>query len=669
MAQLFRRLTFPTFFSLAISLSSIPAQLTLISTASAQPDKIKGTNYAFMVAGARYTHLQPIEGEETINDILEFKKALLETGFDEANIVVMHDRQAEKDGHGARFLPEHEKILKELDLFLDGMKPEDTVLLVLSGHGVLFKGEKSGYFCPVDAKLAPKTKLIPMDGTGGIFELLDKCKSGRKLLIVNACRDAPTVARRTDLAGDKIQLDNEDKEVVPKGIAAIYSCESGQRSYFDPKRKQSLFFLHLTEAWRGNYQSGEGPLTLESVFESTRVKTKADAAKTFGEKQFPVVRRQYEGEWVVVRDLSSVRVPKAGEEREFEIAAGLKMKFCWIPAGESQLGSPQAERDAVLDQLIEAKFVTDGKAPEWLSSEAEEVRGKFRTHGFWLGKYPVTQGEWEAVMGDNPSYFDGKKYNLAKGLKTDRFPVESVSWIDCQKFLDKVNSRGDTAKMLGKSGTFVLPHADQWEYACRGGKGNKQAYFFGNELNGTQANCNRNYPFGTTSTSPSLERTCAVDFTNGGKYEKHPWGLSHMSGNVWQWCNNLYEQTTNRVLRGGSWYRLARYCRSAYRDMHVPDYRDKDIGFRVAIINLRGEVERAQGDLVQLSTVVDAGLSKNTVLELWRNEGGWRYLGTVRVIDVYPKQAIAVFTPARAIPFSQLRPEELPKKGDQVAGR
>lgn len=83
--------------------------------------------------------------------------------------------------------------------------------------------------------------------------------------------------------------------------------------------------------------------------------------------------------------------------------------------------------------------------------------------------------------------------------------------------------------------------------------------------------------------------------------------------------------------------------------------------------NLRGEVERVQGDLVELSIGIDAGLSKGSVLDLSRLQDGGQYLGTVRVTELYPKQAIAVFTPKRSnVPFNQLRPEELPKKGDQV---
>ncbi|HEV3384799.1 MAG TPA: SUMF1/EgtB/PvdO family nonheme iron enzyme, partial [Gemmata sp.] len=138
--------------------------------------------------------------------------------------------------------------------------------------------------------------------------------------------------------------------------------------------------------------------------------TKADAAKTFGEKQYPVVRRQYEGEWVVARDLGSVKEPKASEEREFEIANGVKMVFCWIPAGEAQLGSPKEKQD----YLTKTYFI--GKQPDFLDDETEFKRGKHKTQGFWLGKYPVTQGEWKAVMGNNPSYFDGTNDNKAKGM-------------------------------------------------------------------------------------------------------------------------------------------------------------------------------------------------------------------------------------------------------------
>lgn len=293
---------------------------------------------------------------------------------------------------------------------------------------------------------------------------------------------------------------------------------------------------------------------------------------------------------------------KAGDEKEFEIAAGVKMKFCWIPTAECQLGSQKAERDAVrkqytemFEQLKKAKqdmnVQPDLKTmEEMLDAEAEEVRGKFSSKGFWLGKYPVTQGEWKAVMGENPSWFQpegrGKdKLQKDKIMDTSRFPVEFVSWEGCQEFLEKLNKRGGTVQVFGQAGKFVLPHENEWEFASRGGKGNKQPYYWGNELNGTQANCHgMTEPYGTETKGQFLGRTCAVDDTNGGKYEKHPWGLCHILGNVFQWCENKSSQSKDEyVLCGGSWLNFPRNCRSAFR-LTLPNYRfGFDYGFRVCL--------------------------------------------------------------------------------------
>jgi len=250
---------------------------------------------------------------------------------------------------------------------------------------------------------------------------------------------------------------------------------------------------------------------------------------------------------------------KTVDEREFEIADGAKMKFCWIPAGMATLGSPKGEKDR----------------------DDDETEHEYVTKGFWLGKNPVTQEEWKAVMGDNPSEFDGKKNNEAKGMNTGLFPVECVNWDGCRKFLEKVNKRDGIVKVFGKAGQFVLPHEDAWEYACRGGKGNKQAFYFGNELNGTQANCRGDFPYGTDKKGENKEQTTEV-----GSYAKnwpHPWGLCDMHGNVWQWCENLYEKTDKRTLRAGSWNDVARDCRSAIRDRVAPDYRSGNVGFRVCL--------------------------------------------------------------------------------------
>lgn len=249
----------------------------------------KGAQYAFLVACSGYDQKELKPLPYTQNDLEEFRKALLDTGFAADNIKVLHDK-AER-----RYLPERGKILQELDLLLAGLRADDAVVVALSGHGVHFKGEPTGYFCPLDAKLADRATLIPMDGKGGLFERLKACKAGRKLLLVNACRNDPA----SDLAqaAKQVDLDDEDAEKVPEGVAALYSCRQGQKSYYDPEREMGLFFIHLCKAWRGGYQQGDGEFTLEDVFRQVEVETKKDADRRFGAAQVPEVRRQYAGTW------------------------------------------------------------------------------------------------------------------------------------------------------------------------------------------------------------------------------------------------------------------------------------------------------------------------------------------------------------------------------------
>ena len=274
--------------------------------------------------------------------------------------------------------------------------------------------------------------------------------------------------------------------------------------------------------------------------------------------------------------------PAPGETCEVEIAPNAKMTFCWVPAGECKLGSPKAERDAVL------KLIGKTVEPDWLRAEAEELRGPYRTSGFWMGKYKVTQAEWAAVMRGTPlaapSSFrigGGRADFLGPVKDTSRFPVESVSWEQCKLFLAQANARGGVKKALGKPGALALPHEDAWEYACRGGLGNRQPFYFGPAVNGTQANINGIFPFGTDVKGLNLACTSEVG-SYAAKYP-HPWGLCDVHGNVMEWCENLYEKTDQRVLRGGSWYNYGHGSRAAYRLKSPPEDRGENIGFRVVL--------------------------------------------------------------------------------------
>jgi TPR repeat protein len=268
--------------------------LLLPVTAFAQE---KGTKYAFIVAVSKYDEangLKPLPF--TVRDVEGFRDALILSGYEPKNIRLLHDRLGEEENPGFRFVPKKSEILTELARLLKFADTDDSVIVVLNGHGVHFKGDKTSHFCPLDADLGAKTNMIPMDGEGGLYPLLEKCRAKRKLLIAGMCRNDPKEFPADSQAADIIDLSLPDKP--PEGIAALYSCEPGQRTYFDTKTG-SFFFKHLSAAWRGEYSPDE--VTLEDVFTSVRAKTKKDVNDMSNglKDQFPEVRRKYDGTWLV----------------------------------------------------------------------------------------------------------------------------------------------------------------------------------------------------------------------------------------------------------------------------------------------------------------------------------------------------------------------------------
>ncbi len=195
---------------------------------------------------------------------------------------------------------------------------------------------------------------------------------------------------------------------------------------------------------------------------------------------------------------------------------------------------------------------------------------------FYIGKYEVTQKQWEEIMGNNPSYFKG-----------DNLPVEQVSWNDIQEFIKKLNRK------TGKK--YRLPTEAEWEYACRAGT--TTPFNTGNCLSTNQANYDGNYPYKECSKGTYREKTTTV-----GSFSPNAWGIYNMHGNVYEWCQDVYKSdfysqsknATNpiyagsgsrRVIRGGSWNGYSEYCRSADRSSYAPSYSNDYIGFRLAETN------------------------------------------------------------------------------------
>lgn len=250
-------------------------------------------------------------------------------------------------------------------------------------------------------------------------------------------------------------------------------------------------------------------------------------------------------------------------ERQVFQVGGVKFPMRWIPAGRFWMGAGADNEEAYGDEKPQHEVTI--------------------TRGFWMGETPVTQGQYQVIMGENPAYF--KEAGLGA-------PVEQVSWFDAAAFANKLSAlegasacfvgEGEKLDGVGNKGSdylgckgWGLPTEAEWEYACRAGtttpryKHLKQIAWYAENSGGT--------------THPV------------GEKEANAWGLHDMLGNVEEWTMDVYgpyaglstqdplrsSGATVRVVRGGSWFSDAWIVRSANRDVNAPTDRNGALGFRL----------------------------------------------------------------------------------------
>ena len=262
-------------------------------------------------------------------------------------------------------------------------------------------------------------------------------------------------------------------------------------------------------------------------------------------------------------------------------ANNLEMIFC--PPGTFTMGSPTTEADRGLDETQHQVTLTNG---------------------FYLGKYEVTQAQYETVMTGNSEGLNAKP---SKWPNNNDRPVERVSWNDIQVFLSRLNDMEQTAGRLPAGWKYVLPTEAQWEYACRAG--NTTAYSWGNDINSTLANYNWD---GGAHSGSDFKQTCDV-----GMYDPNSWGFFDMHGNVWEWVHDWKADYpgraeinpegpasgSSRVLRGGSWFSGGTNLRSAERNSQTPDRHNPPLhghdftGFRLAFQSMPADTANPELEL------------------------------------------------------------------------
>lgn len=234
----------------------------------------------------------------------------------------------------------------------------------------------------------------------------------------------------------------------------------------------------------------------------------------------------------------------AAHAAEHTCTNSIGMEFILVPAGTFSMGAGKSCENALAAELPVHR-VTISKA-------------------FYLGTFEVTQAQWVAVMGSNPSSFKGESN-----------PVEQVSWDDIQLFIQRLNQKEGHQR-------YRLPTEAEWEYAARAGTGS--SYSFGDDASLLERHAW--YEDNADQTTHPV-----------GRKEPNPWGFYDMHGNVWEWVQDWHDDYhsdsvtdpvgpatgTVRALRGGSWYFSARHCRSSYRFNYTPDDRREHTGFRLAL--------------------------------------------------------------------------------------